>query len=283
VPPCSGSHLEVDDVTNVASRGIDDPREEGAPLLEIHELTVRFGGVRALDGPSLQVTSGQICGLIGPNGAGKTTLFNCISRLYEPESGGIEFDGRDLLRCGPHQIASLGIARTFQNLGLFGSMTVRENVMLGAYHRDRPGFAASALGLPGASRSERALREAADETLARLELEAVAECVPEGLPYATLKRVELARALFQRPRLLMLDEPASGLGHRETEDLAGLIRSLRDDFDLTILLVEHNMGMVMGLCEQVAVLDLGRKIADGPPAEVRDQRDVVEAYLGAPA
>jgi branched-chain amino acid transport system ATP-binding protein len=251
-------------------------------LLAIDELVVRFGGLLALDGVSLDVEHGSICGLIGPNGAGKTTLFNCISRLYTPEEGSIEFDGEDLLACEPHEISALGIARSFQNLGLFRSMSVRENLMLGGYSRARSGFLGTTLRPLSATATERSLRKEADEVLGRLELLDVADHPAHGLPYGTLKRVELARAVFQHPRLLMLDEPASGLNHAEVEELAGLIRSLRDDFDLTVLLVEHNMGLVMGLCERVVVLDAGQRIAEGEPREVQENRRVIEAYLGAP-
>ncbi len=252
-------------------------------LLRVDQLTVRFGGVTALDGVSFQVERGQVCGLIGPNGAGKTTLFDCVSRLTEPARGRVELEGRDLLALGPHQVATLGIARTFQHLGLLGSLTVRENVMLGGQHACRSGFAAAALRLPPVRREERALRRRADEVLERLGLAHLAARPASGLPYGTLKRIELARALGGAPRLLLLDEPASGLSHAEVDELAGTIGALQAAWGLAVLLVEHHMGMVMRLSHKVVALDFGRRIAEGPPEAVREDPAVIEAYLGAPA
>jgi branched-chain amino acid transport system ATP-binding protein len=266
------------ELAEMGADGRVDPH--ASALLVVEGVTMRFGGVTALQDVSFDVDPGAICGLIGPNGAGKTTLFNCISRLYVPQAGMIRFDRRPLSSFARHEIAALGIARTFQNVALFATLTTRENVRVGAHALAKSGFLANALDLPSSRREERRAAERADALIDEFRLAGVADRRAGELPFGVRKRIELARALAVDPKLLLLDEPAAGLNHEEVDALAEEIRAIRERRGVAILLVEHHMSLVMRVSDQVVALDFGRVIADGAPDTVRANPDVVRAYLG---
>jgi branched-chain amino acid transport system ATP-binding protein len=249
-------------------------------LLSVEDIGIKFGGVVALDGVSFEIREGEILALIGPNGAGKTTLFNCLSRLYQPTNGDIRIDGKSILRLPSHSIVREGIARTFQNVALFQNLSVFDNVRIGGHSRGRRNVLADILSLPPSARDERELKSHAMEIIQFLGLADVERRKVAGLPFGTQKRVELARALGSRPKLLLLDEPAGGLNHEEVYALGDLIRKIREEMRVTVLLVEHHMGLVMSIADRVVALNFGRKLAEGVPAEIQAHPDVIRAYLG---
>lgn len=251
-----------------------------APVISVDNVTVRFGGIVALDAVGFDIEQNEILGLIGPNGAGKTTLFNCLSRLYTPSEGSIAFCGQSILGLPSHEIAGLGIGRTFQNVASFSNLSVRDNVRIGAHSNSKSNPFSDALRLPSVRREESKINDITDDLLGWLDLADVAELPVGGLPFGTQKRVEIARALAGKPQLLLLDEPAAGLNHDEVEALGGLIQSIRNERGVTILLVEHHMSLVMSVSDRVVVLNFGKKISEGTPEVIQNDPEVIIAYLG---
>jgi branched-chain amino acid transport system ATP-binding protein len=249
--------------------------------LIIEDLHLSFGGLKALSGVSTAVRRGEIFAIIGPNGAGKTCLLNCINRFYHPERGGIRFEGRDLMRLKAHQMAALGIARTFQNVELFAHMTVLDNIKLGGHVHLTSGLFSGGVYYGKARREELAFRrEIEEQIIDLLEIEHIRKKVVHTLPYGLQKRVELARALAMKPRLLLLDEPCAGMNLEETEDIARFVLDIHEEWDTTIILIEHDMGVVMDISDRVCVLDFGIKIAEDTPLKIRHDEQVIQAYLG---
>jgi branched-chain amino acid transport system ATP-binding protein len=249
-------------------------------VLETRNLTIRFGGLTAVDDFNASIPKGSIVGLIGPNGAGKTTVFNMISGFYNPTEGQVLFNGQDITGMRPYEVCRAGIARTFQNIRLFGNGTVLQNVMVGCHVRQKTGWWQTVLCLPSSLREEKAVAKKARDLLGVVGLENMADEKANSLPYGAQRRLEIARALGTEPRFLLLDEPAAGMNPQETNELMDFIRSIRERFDLSILLIEHDMKVVMGVCENMWVLDYGETIAEGDPDSIRANPKVIEAYLG---
>ena len=249
-------------------------------LLEVNNVSLSFGGIRAIDGVSFEVKPGEVFTIVGPNGAGKSSLFNLISRFYEPAGGSMQFDGEDLLGRKPHEVIDLGIARTFQNIELFDHATVLDNLLIGRHSRRRTYWFEDLLFLPRVRREEREHRRAVEEVIDFLELAAYRDRMIQGLPYGVRKVVEIAQALVSRPKLLLLDEPAAGLSVEETENMAWWIEDMQKDLGLTIVMVEHDMGLVSRVSDRVLAIAQGRPLAEGTPAEVQAHPDVIKAWLG---